>query len=92
MGLRTVMSWKTYLWANGISTGLLLCSAGLALWLYAFGSEPGNGWIVLAQLVTAVGSVAISAPTWRRTRRQLEQARAGAEPPPWRPPSATPGW
>ena len=87
-----MMSWKTYLWANSITAGLLLCSAGLALWSYLFSALPDNAWIVLVQVASAVGFATVLALTCQRRRTRMEQARADAMPPPWRPPSAELDW
>ena len=87
-----MMSWKTYLWVNGILTGLMLFSAGLAAWLYFSGRVSGYGWIALAQVVLAIGNAALFALTYRGTRRRIEQARADARLPAWQPPSAKLDW
>ena len=86
------MSWKTYLLVNSVVTSGLLLSAGLALWLYLSGSASENGWIVLVQVVTAVANAALFALTYSGTRRRMEQARADAMLPSWRPPSAKLDW
>ena len=85
-------SWKTYLWVNGISNGVMLFSAGLAAWLYFLGSASETGWIVLAQVVSAIGCTSLFALTHRSTRQRLEQARADARLPAWRPSSAKLDW
>ena len=91
-GHRNMMSWKRYLWVNSIVTGGLLLSAGLALWLYSSGSPSENGWIVLVQVVTAVANAALFAVTYSGTRRRMEQARADATLPAWRPPTTKLDW
>ena len=44
-----MMSWKIYLWVNGILDGLMLLGGGPIAWLYLTSPISEYGWFALAQ-------------------------------------------